>query len=49
MSMITSVADNPDRAEIKDVERRLSTVIKYEFDKPVDTLDNINGGFYANK
>ena len=49
MSMITSVADNPNRAEIKDVERRLSTVIKYEFDKPVDTLDNINGGFYANK
>ena len=49
MSMVTSVADNPNRAEIKDVERRLSNVIKYEYDKPVDTLQNINQGFYANK
>ncbi len=48
-SMITSVADNPNRAEIKDVVRRLSSVIKYEYDKPVDTLQNINQGFYANK
>ena len=48
-SMITSVADNPNRAEIKDVERRLSSVIKFEYDKPVDTLQNINSGFYANK
>ena len=47
-TQITNVK-NPDRAEIKDVQRRLSTVIKYEIDKPVDTIDNINGGIYANK
>ncbi len=49
MSMITSITEDQKRPEIKDLERRLSTVIKYEFDKPVDTLDNIQNGFYANK
>jgi len=48
-SMITSVTENAKQPELKDVTRRLSTVLKYEFDKPVDTLDNINRGFYANK
>jgi len=48
-SMITSVTENAKQPELKDVTRRLSTVLKYEFDKPVDTLDNIQNGFYANK
>jgi len=48
-SMITAVTEDAKQPELKDIERRLSSVIKYEFDKPVDTLDNITGGFYANK
>ena len=47
--MITAITEDQKRPEIKDLERRLSTVIKYEFDKPVDTLENIRNGFYANK
>ena len=46
---ITAITEDGKQPEIKDVERRLSTVIKYEFDKPVDTLENINTGMYANK
>jgi len=49
MSMITSITEDAKRPELKDIERRLSSVIKYEFDKPVDTLENITNGFYANK
>ena len=37
------------KEEVKDIERRMQTVIKYEFGKPVDTLTNIIDGFYANK
>ena len=48
-SMITSITEDAKQPEIKDVVRRLSSVLKYEFDKPVDTLDNINNGFYSNK
>ena len=48
-AMITAVTEDGKQPEIKDIERRLSSVIRYEFNKPVDTLDNINMGMYANK
>ena len=48
-SIVTSVTENEKQPEIKDVERRLSSVIRYEFEKPIDMLDNINSGFYANR
>ena len=48
-AMITAITEDDKQPEIKDIERRLSSVIKYEFNKPVDTLDNINMGMYANK
>jgi len=48
-AMITAVTEKDNQPEIKDIERRLSQVIKYEFNKPVDTLENINMGMYANK
>ncbi len=48
-SLITSVTEDQDRPEIKDIERKLSSVIKYEFDKPVDMLSNIAEGFYASR
>ena len=35
--------------EVKNIMRRMQGVIKYEFNKPVDTLTNIIEGFYANK
>ena len=36
--------------KVKDIQRsRTKTVIKYEFDKPVDTLENIKWMLYANK
>ena len=45
---ITQLQDTK-KPEVKDIERRMQTVIKYEFGKPVDTLTNIIDGFYANK
>src|SRR5210317_952659 len=47
-SQINMVADNK-KDEVKDIERRMQAVIKYEFSKPVDTLTNIIDGFYANR
>ena len=35
--------------EVKDIQRRMKAVIKYEFGKPVDMLANIIDGMYANK
>ena len=35
--------------QVKDIESRMQTVIKYDFDKQVDTLGNIMGGMYANR
>ena len=35
--------------EVKDIERRLQTVIKYEFGKQVDAIENIKNGLYANR
>ncbi len=53
-ALIASVTDAPGpfpymQPEIKDVERRLSNVLQYEFDKPVDMLTNMTAGFYANR
>jgi len=45
---ITQLQDSK-KPEVKDIERRMQTVIKYEFDKPVDTLVNIIDGLYANR
>ncbi len=47
--IINAITENEKQPEIKDVERRLSSVIRYEYGKPVDTLENITQGFYANK
>ena len=47
--MINAITENAKQPEIKDVERRLSSVIRYEYGKPVDALENITQGFYANK
>lgn len=47
-TQIVTVQDT-NRSEVKDIERRLQTAIKYEFDKPVDTLANIQSGLYANR
>ena len=49
MSLIASQTEYDKQPERKDIERRMSNALKYEFTKPVDTLRNINGGFYANK
>ena len=46
-SLISSITENRKQPEIKDIERRMSSVIKYEYDKPVDTLENIINGMYA--
>ena len=35
--------------EVKELENRMQTVIKYDFDKQADTLGNIMGGMYANR
>ena len=47
-TQIVSVKDSK-KEEVKDIQRRMQTVIRYEFDKPVDTLANIQGGLYANQ
>ena len=47
-SQVNMVKDS-NKDEVKDIERRMMAVIKYEFNKPVDTLTNITDGFYANK
>ena len=48
-SLIASQTEYDKQPERKDIERRMSNALKYEFTKPVDTLRNINEGFYANK
>ena len=48
-TQITNVKDTSKKDEVKDIERRLQSIIKYEFAKPVDTMANIMGGMYANK
>ncbi len=48
-SMISSVTENEKLPQVRDVERRLSSVIRYDYKRPVDVLGNINEGLYANK
>ena len=45
---IVNVTDTK-KDEIKDILRRMSTIIHYEYLKPVDTLMNIMDGMYANR
>ena len=47
-TQITNVKDGK-KDEVKDIEKRLQNIIKYEIGKPVDTLSNMVGGMYANK
>ena len=35
--------------KVKDIESRMKSVIKYEFDKQADTLSNLIDGMYANR
>jgi len=48
LTQLTNVQDG-NKPEVKDIQRRLQTIIKYEFAKPVDTLSNMMDGMYANK
>ena len=48
MTQITQVQDSK-KPEVKDIERRMQTVITYEFDKQVDAMANMLEGFYANR
>ena len=48
-SLIAAQTEYDKQPERKDIERRMSNALSYEFDKPVDVLRNINDGFYANK
>ena len=48
MTQITNVQDGQ-KPEIKDIQKRLQTILKYEIGKPVDTLANMIDGMYANK
>ena len=48
MTQITNVADSK-KPEVKDIQKRLQTIIKYEIGKPVDAMSNIMDGMYANK
>ena len=47
-TQITNVKDGK-KDEVKDIQKRLQNIIKYEIGKPVDTMSNIMGGMYANK
>ena len=48
MTQLTNVQDGQ-KPEVKDIQRRLQTILKYEIGKPVDTLANMVDGMYANK
>ena len=48
MTQLTNVQDG-NKPEVKDIQRRLQTILKYEIGKPVDTLANMIDGMYANK
>ena len=47
-TQITSVKDTA-KDEVKDITRRMQQVIKFEFGKQVDALENIRSGLYANR
>ena len=48
MTQIVQTQDEK-QPEIKDIQRRLQTVIRYETSKQVDALENIKNGLYANR
>ena len=48
-SQIQNIKDTDKGDEVKNIARRMQGVIKFEFNKPVDTLANIIDGLYANK
>ena len=43
------MTENKNQPEIKDIERKMSNVLRFDYDRPVDTLENITNAFYANK
>ena len=47
-SQITQVKDSK-KDEVKDIQKRMQQVIRYEFGKQVDALENIRSGLYANR
>ena len=47
-TQIVPITDTPQEG-IKDVKRRMSSVINYQFDRPVDTMVNIMSGMLANR
>ena len=47
-TQIQMVADTK-KDEVKDIQRRMQSVIRYEFGKQVDALENIKNGMYANR
>lgn len=47
-SQIVQTQDDK-KPEVKDIQRRMQTVIKYEFGRQVDALENIKNGLYANR
>jgi hypothetical protein len=49
MTQIVQTKDTDKQDEVKDIQRRLQTVIRYEFGKQVDALANISNGLYANR
>ena len=48
MTQIVQAKDSK-KDEVKDIQRRLQTVIHYEFGKQVDAIENIKNGLYANR
>ena len=48
MTQLVQVKDSK-KDEVKDIQRRLQTVIHYEFGKQVDAIENIKNGLYANR
>ena len=47
-TQIQMVKDTP-KDEVKNIERRMQAVIRYDFSKAADTLSNIIDGMYANR
>jgi len=47
--VIPSTTDNSKQPEIKDIEKSMRSVIRADYEKPVDTLANMNNGMYANQ
>jgi len=47
-TQITQVKDTK-KDEVKDIQKRMQQVIRYEFGKQVDALENIRNGLYANR